>query len=120
MPYHNWEDSDFDWKALHGAGALISRLSVWVGLKVWWKEKYGTLRYEFICMWGWSNNRLIAKLQKLGFQAALFIACLRYEQVAPEILDDWATNWDTGTKHYIPLPFKLFLSENPWKHSNEQ
>ncbi len=117
--YHEWSDDHFDWSALHRAQNFIHWFCRPV-LKVWTKEKYGTIRYEFTYMWGWANSKYLAKLQLLWFHVALWLACLRYRHIAGEIVEDWSSQWATDTKHYIPLLFRVFVKTNSWRYSHEE
>lgn len=48
--YHEWGDTDFDWKALDDAANYIStRCRRWARMGIWTKEKYGTLRVSTTC-----------------------------------------------------------------------
>ncbi len=49
-PYHEWGDTDFDWKALDDAANYLSiNVRKWARLGIWTKEKYGTLRVSTTC-----------------------------------------------------------------------
>lgn len=49
-PYHEWGDTDFDWKALVDASEYISNnVRKWGRVGIWTKEKYGTLRVSTTC-----------------------------------------------------------------------
>jgi hypothetical protein len=44
-PYHEWGDTDFDWKALDEAAYYLeAQCRKWGRVGIWTKEKYGTLR----------------------------------------------------------------------------
>lgn len=48
--YHEWGDTDFDWKALDDASYYIQdNCRRWARLGLWTKEKYGTLRVSTTC-----------------------------------------------------------------------
>lgn len=54
---HEWGDKDFDWHGLNAAGSFIARYCMHKArLKIHWKEKYGTLRIEWLssCLFGYS------------------------------------------------------------------
>lgn len=52
MPHHDWGDADFDFDALNRVGRYISKLyKRCTGKQIVWKEKYGTIRYEFTSAW---------------------------------------------------------------------
>ena len=49
-PYHDWSETDFDWKALNEAGRyLTDNCRRWARVGLWTKEKYGTLRVSTTC-----------------------------------------------------------------------
>ena len=48
MTHHVWGD-DFDWQRLDAAGEFISSYCIHrARLRIHWKEKWGTLRYEYL------------------------------------------------------------------------
>ena len=73
MPYHSWydEEDDFDFGRLNEAGFFIHKYCIKrARLYIHWKEKYGTLRYEYInsCLFGfWPIHHIFKP------------ACLRYQ-----------------------------------------
>lgn len=109
MPYHYWGD-EFDWGKLAKAMRFIYILSRLTGMKVWMKEKYGTVRYEMIFCWGFSKNKYICRLQFIGFKIVLVLACIRFYSIRKEILEDWLGHIDG-----LPIYFRPFIKENPWK-----
>lgn len=49
MAYHDWSDEDFDWKGLNEAQDFIRKyVKTWSRCNVITKEKYGTIRYEWL------------------------------------------------------------------------
>ncbi len=51
-PYHNWSDDDFDFNGLYKAEVWIEKFyRRATGKNMITKEKYGTIRYEFTCLW---------------------------------------------------------------------
>lgn len=110
--YHEWGDG-FDFKRLNAAISLIHRLGKWVGLTVWMKEKYGTIRYEYTYFWKFhETSKVLCHLQVLWFKIVLIVTCIRYYDIRLEILDDWMSNYKG-----VPWYFRPFIKENPWKFS---
>lgn len=59
MPYHEWGDEDFDWKALDQAiNYVVGFCRRWAFIPVHGKEKYGTMRLEGLWL-GFSIVQLI-------------------------------------------------------------
>lgn len=62
MTYHEWGEEDFDWAGLCEAGNFIHDYCMKrARLCVHWKEKYGTLRYEYLgsCLYGeWPVHKI--------------------------------------------------------------
>lgn len=84
MPYHEWGDKDFNWKALDKAIEFISdRYQAYSQHYPIMKEKYGTIRYEFIHTW------LKTDKDFHYFCSLLLQACARFPSVQEEILEDW-------------------------------
>lgn len=58
-PYHDWSDTDFDWKALDEAAFYLeNKCRKWGRLGIWTKEKYGTLRVSTTCAFAKSYDFL--------------------------------------------------------------
>lgn len=50
IPYHDWSDASFDWKALGEAAQYLEKNCIrWGRLGIWTKEKFGTLRISTTC-----------------------------------------------------------------------
>lgn len=87
MPWHHW-GGEFDFGRLNKAGRHLSKLYERItGKHIWWKEKYGTIRYEFIHAWVETEQ-----------DAIIFDKCLRhcikkFPDVAGELADDMCFQW---------------------------
>ena len=89
MPYHQWGDEDFDWEALNEAMDYIGRFcGRWARLVVLMKEKYGTIRYEFIYLWDWSRFKWVRSYQEWVFQKSIERACRKWPHIEDEIKED--------------------------------
>ena len=103
MTYHIWGD---EWFQEHGKelGEAMEFIMDYVqkGTFCYFsiKEKYGTIRYEFIhCrLWYikwvpyWLKMRVCPILEKRAQRrasTAVVLAALKFPKVSPEILDDW-------------------------------
>ena len=105
MPYHEWGDEDFDWNSLYEAQSYIfDYVYKYSRCRVITKEKYGTIRYEYIFPpYGtlfyrsklqrlWCRSflyRLWIKLGKKVLESAVYSACEKYPTVKAEILADF-------------------------------
>ncbi len=87
-PYHDW-GSDFDFAELNKAASRCAKLyERFSGQCVMWKEKYGTIRYEYEYLWLKSNEdvELFCKILK-------FIVN-KHPTVAGELVSDWCVTID--------------------------
>lgn len=88
MPHHEWGD-EFDFNGLEKAAKNLSRLYKKLTRRhIVYKEKYGTIRYEFIHSWITSEKEF-----------NLFNKCLKhivkkYPHFAGELVEDWIPNMD--------------------------
>lgn len=114
MSSHCWGDEDFDWKALNDAMSLIHKIGKLGFLSIWMKEKYGTIRYEFTCFWGFKP--IITPYQQFIFHLAVTIAAYRYKHIASEVVEDLLSNYinERTGKGYVPWYWKPIIKENPW------
>lgn len=84
MPFHQWDDG-FDFTKLEKAGTWIAtfyrRLT---GKNMIWKEKYGTIRYEFTYFWLSEDDEAIILFEILRR------ATVKFPKLAAEIVDDMA------------------------------
>lgn len=106
MSNHMWGDEGFDWKSLSKAMSFIYRFNKLVGNKVMMKEKYGTVRYEYI---GWLTN------DNFRFRLSLLLATILYPSVKAEIVED--SPGVTDSTPAIPWFAKFALKTNPWSRS---
>ena len=64
---HIWGDEDFDWEGLNDAGSFIHQYCMSrARLCIHWKEKYGTLRYEYLDSCLFSDHTPIHSILKPG------------------------------------------------------
>lgn len=97
MTYHEWGDSWPHWNELYQAEQYIFKyVKKYSFCYLSLKEKYGTLRYEFINppRWSWYifDCWLYFKWIKLGqfvLNKAVCSACKKFPNVKAEILDDY-------------------------------
>lgn len=93
-PHHEWGE-DFDWDDLQEAMGFIYKYCKWLaGLRVLMKEKYGTIRYEYVWLWRHSDWRLINMWQNWIFKVVVTRACKKFPHIALEIIDDLKWNDD--------------------------
>lgn len=89
MTYHEWGDKSFDWKSLWEACNYIQKTTKrYSGLDVMMKEKYGTLRFEFIFLWGISEYKWISAYQFYILYLVIKRACRKWPHIKEEILED--------------------------------
>ncbi len=95
MPWHQWGDG-FDFDRLNEAGHHLSKLYERITKKpMWWKEKYGTIRYEFVYTWIETDQ-----------DAVIFDKCLRhcvkrFPDVAGELVEDMCFQWAKPELEYF-------------------
>ncbi len=83
MPYHEW-GSDFDFGRLNDAASWVENFyRRMTGNMVVWKEKYGTVRYEFTHSWLKSNKHVEIMCEILRR------ACYKFPDMAKELIEDW-------------------------------
>jgi hypothetical protein len=95
-PYHEW-GSDFNFRRLDTAGIYIQDYVYKYSMcRLSWKEKYGTIRYEFLIpsRWCWymCNCWIYYKWIKLGqyfLKKAIRKAIIKFPDMKDEILDDY-------------------------------
>lgn len=108
MAHHEWGDG-FDFDKLDRAGIFISRsLRILLRIRLMWKEKYGTIRYEHFT--GAGSVRGLTPIKRRVFEVILFVACIRFYSHRSEILNDILADYK-GTPWFA----RLFIKENPWK-----
>lgn len=107
MVYHMW-GSEFDFKRLNQAGEYCERLYKKLTKQdVIWKEKYGTLRWEYDCTWIKSDQ-----------DALYFFECVKrtvnkFRDVAPEVVcDAYTMCGDKGNALYYKGYFDAILRLN--------
>lgn len=132
MPTHFWGDKDFDWYSLNDAMRFIYKWTYRLsGLRVMMKEKYGTIRYEYVFgLWGGiyykPSKYNLLKNTRLGqyfyfriflrnwrmkiINVMIFFACVKWPHIAPEILNDKLSDYEN-----VPWFAKPWIKENPWK-----
>ncbi len=82
MPWHDW-GSDFNFRRLGDAGRHLGKLYERITKKhMMWKEKYGTIRYEFLFLWITTDEEAII------FDKCLRHCIKRFPDVAGELADD--------------------------------
>lgn len=100
MTVHYWGDKDFDWEALDKAMDFIYKFCLKAGkFRPVMKEKYGTIRYEFVSTWimyehdgleTWESvSEDVQKKRKKIFDQALIRAAKRWPHVEEEIWEDY-------------------------------
>lgn len=104
MADHYWGDEDFDWEALHQAGTFIAhycKTRAWLVLH--WKEKYGTLRYEFLTSTLFSQHTPIHSLWRPGHLYYRYsIRCRKIDEFIGRIL------WSLGITKLVQK-YQLFI-----------
>lgn len=112
MVAHSW-GSGFDFDRLGEAGKQIENIYKAIsGNQLLWKEKWGTIRYEWILVPGKTlvdeeTGELIkdelqyVPLYDEDFLFAVHLTCVDYPDMVAEILDDWLfhNNWEEVNKH---------------------
>lgn len=82
MPWHDWS-GDFDFDGLCSAAERMSRVYERVTkTRIMWKEKYGTIRYEYTDLWIENEEHV-----------KMFVKCLKWiikkePKFAGELVDD--------------------------------
>lgn len=95
MPWHHW-GGEFNFDKLDKAGRYLSKLYKRItGKHMIWKEKYGTIRYEFLRAWIETDQ-----------DAIIFDKCLRrcirkFPDVAGELVDDICFQWAKPELEYF-------------------
>lgn len=122
MPYHEWGDEDFDWTALEDAITFcVKNMRRWGRICVHGKEKYGTMRLEFVTF-GFT-------LHQFFFPPYLFkhklmpkwLWCLDQNLVYGKFrVYNWLVNW-----WYVPYQkwlyrFILNRAVKKWPHIKEE
>lgn len=110
MADHMWGDGDFNWKKLSKAGIFICFFMNLFGFILVYKEKYGTLRYEWLI----KNNEYFAcfkgnKGYRLLILASILAGWLYYE-VRYEIVDDLLSEYADK----VPWFYKGLITHNDW------
>ena len=96
---HDWSEKEMDWEGLHKAGTEIADyVYKYSGCTVVWKEKYGTLRIEWIRTPFFSNssNSMLSRVRHLWVKYAYYLltkamgrVIFKYPHLYQEILDDY-------------------------------
>lgn len=84
MPHHDWSDEDFDFSGLYKAAKYAAKLYKRIAHEVpIYKEKYGTIRYEFLHFWLQNDSQveLFCRILKKTIK--------KYPQFAGELVEDW-------------------------------
>lgn len=82
-PHHEWGEEDFDFHELCKAERWINKFYRRAAKKnMMSKEKYGTLRYEYMYLWLKNKKDIII------FCEILYRATLKFPEYAGEIIDD--------------------------------
>lgn len=89
---HYWGDG-FDFDGLYKAEKMIWRLSRMIGLFPLTKEKYGTIRYELLPLWGFSDNKVLRRIQMHLFRLIVKATVIRFPKFKKEILEDYNCNF---------------------------
>lgn len=83
---HIWGDG-FDFDLLNEAmGEISGDFHALTGKPLWCKEKYGTIRYEFLCMHEPEHLYLLHHI--------IHAVADSYPEIREEILEDWEHSWD--------------------------
>ena len=117
MSYHDWGDTDFDWKGLNEAMLFIYDYVYFRSLcRAMMKEKYGSIRYEYVWPPGTSF--------RLGFQIELpvFKRKTRFG-LLPIVIFNWSTCW--LVQKWASLGWKLVLkaaliATKKWPHLKDE
>lgn len=91
-PTHFWGDKDFDFGKLYDAMDWIHNEAHKIGINPCTKEKYGTIRYEFVYLW--SKNKkgkpdYPTEEQFKEFNKIIKRAEQKFPKIAKEISEDW-------------------------------
>jgi hypothetical protein len=98
---HTWGDYDFDWEGLNKAMEYIYSRTYYFSLcRISCKEKYGSVRYEFITTpFSRYNNSIAEKCGRLYERLAwhvvkhvVFKAAKKWPHLEDELLEDLAIN----------------------------
>ena len=108
MPSHDWGSTDFDWKSLSKAMEFIRVFNKLAINPIMMKEKWGTIRYEWVGLYTKDTFR---------FRLSLLLATLLYPSVKEEIVEDAPGLIDATPK--VPWFAKFALKKNPWKKSGQ-
>ncbi len=99
MPHHEWGDEDFNWEQLNAAMHwIVTFYRRMTKKQMFIKEKYGTIRYEFIEMWC-TDGRQSLILCEIAKRAAI-----KFPEVSAEIVDDLIC-----TFHFVP-PVNVYVA----------
>lgn len=89
MPRHDWAEKDFDFGELEMAARYATRLYKRITHEVpIYKEKYGTIRYEFTSFWLHSKEHVEL------FSRILKRTIKKYPAYAGELVEDWVVSID--------------------------
>lgn len=93
MTSHVWGDG-FDFEGLNNVGRYLGKFYAELsGRRMYWKEKYGTIRYEFTCFWVETEQEF------LWFDEALRKTIQQYPEMAGEIADDLSWFFPDSMNH---------------------
>jgi hypothetical protein len=109
MAHHEWGDG-FDFDRLNKAGKQIENIfRELTGKELYWKEKYGTLRYEWFYNPEVKEEDIEKGVYKLehpdhnneDFLFSVLLTVTDYADMASEILSDFLfhNKWDEINKH---------------------
>ena len=112
MPYHDWSDDDFDFNGLYKAGKWIETFyKRATKQQMHWKEKYGTIRYEYEYLWLKTNK------QGDKFFNILYRATRKFPDYAGEIVSDIVPSMSDSPKIQW---YKGYFTAILWvKHKSE-